>query len=352
MLGEINSIHLQKWCIGLKDDFEIEVFSINSLKSNVMGLEGINIVSGFHNEGKSFIGYLKMISSFRKAAKAFNADITHYHYITSYGGIAQLLNSKIRVGSVWGSDVFEFPKKSFVHKAYLKFILRSTEEICSSSISMKKELKLYSDQNIHVIPFGVDVEKFCPNPMDKKRFTIGTVKHLEKIYGIDRLLLLVEELKNRNVDFQCLVYGDGSEKKELMKQSTLLGIQGLVEFRGRIENHLVPDTINEFDLFCMFSRAESFGVAAVESLACGVPVFATNVGGIPEVVLDGKTGFSEEFDVVKIADNVVKLKSDKAFYDEISNNGRIHVLENFNWSKNLQLQKELYWMALSKKNVK
>ena len=87
-----------------------------------------------------------------------------------------------------------------------------------------------------------------------------------------------------------MIVGEGSYKDALAVQAQALGLEKSVIFTGWVENTQLPYMINRFDVFALPSYHESFGVAVLESLACGVPVVATNVGGLPEVMRDGETG--------------------------------------------------------------
>ena len=122
-------------------------------------------------------------------------DILHAHYASSYGLLGALANFHPFILSIWGADIFSFPKKSFLHRYIFNFNLRVADKILSTSQIMAKEIKKYTNKEIIVTPFGIDINTFKPgNKVDKIKgefdFIIGTIKGLEEIYGIEYLYIV------------------------------------------------------------------------------------------------------------------------------------------------------------------
>ena len=348
-MGDINSVHLQKWIKGLMIDFDITVFSLDPLNVSNSIDDSLNKVRIVCNEEhttniKNKSTYLKSLRKFKKVYQEIQPDIVHAHYGTSYGLLGRRLKPRKLFISVWGSDVYEFPKKSFFHKAVFKWILKGADQLFSTSEDMKKELSKYTRKNINVIPFGIDLGLYEARadsaPRDK--FIIGTVKSLEHIYGIDRLIRAFSIFHKKYSKSECHIYGDGSERNNLINLTRELGLEKSVLFKGRIEHKLVPGVLATLDVFCMLSRSESFGVAALEASACEVPIIATGVGGIPEVVIDGETGFIVEADDKIVADKLTILIENREVGAGLGAQGRKFVENDYNWKNNLAAMKEFY----------
>ena len=129
----------------------------------------------------------------------------------------------------------------------------------------------------------------------------------------------------------------------MKNQVKLLQLSDKVEFRGYIPNAEVPACFNEMDVAVISSLEESFGVAAVEAGACGIPVVATAVGGLPEVVIDGQTGLiCEPANPTDLSNKLSKLLFDVELRLVLGENARNHVLENYDWKQNSALMISYY----------
>ncbi|MFL6517152.1 MAG: glycosyltransferase, partial [Bacillus sp. (in: firmicutes)] len=182
-------------------------------------------------------------------------------------------------------------------------------------------------------------------------FTIGTVKALSDKYGIADLIKAFAKIYQIYPDFHLLIVGDGPQRDEYEALANTLGIGSVTTFTGRVPNDLVPEYINKMNIFAVPSTedSESFGVAAVESMACGVPVVVSNVGGLPEVVLEGKTGYVvEKENPDQLANAMLRLIEDPETRKEMALNGMEHVKAHYNWVDNANGMLKLYEETLKK----
>jgi len=348
LLGDVNSIHLQKWMIALKEYFEVGVFSIDALNPKYDWLNDVPNVHLFTPETSSsnsrfIFGYLKHMSRLKKVIHSFKPDITHAHYATSYGLLGTLVKPRNYCISLWGTDTYLFPKKSFLHRQIFKLILSAAKQIFATSKDLAKAGKLYTPNKITVIPFGVDTEKFSPNKVQLDTFTFGTVKGLDLIYGIDRFIDAFAIFNRSYPNSQCLIYGKGPHEMQFIEQINRLSLSDKVKLMGFIEHDKVPSTLNTFDVYCALSRSESFGVAIIEASACEIPVIVSNIGGLTEVVEHEKTGFIVKGDdLSEIVQRMEILYHNADLRKKFGESGRLLVQNDFEWKQNVASQVTFY----------
>jgi glycosyltransferase involved in cell wall biosynthesis len=162
------------------------------------------------------------------------------------------------------------------------------------------------------------------------------VKKLEYIYGIDLLIkafaiVLKEHVsKGNSSDIKLVIVGDGSLKSELELLVIELGLSDVVNFVASIPNDMVPQYINEMDVFVVPSRIESFGVAVIEALACERPCIVANTGGLPEVVLNTQTGIVVDYESESaIAKAIIELINNPQKAIDMGVSGRKDMLAKY-----------------------
>ncbi len=348
ILSDINSAHTQKWVTSLlQKGFYIGLFSISVPKTEwYKQLPNLEV---FHSLGfeqkqfhkKSFLkfSFLRVLPSLKKTIAKFNPDIVHSHYASSYGLIGALSKFHPFLISAWGSDIFDFPRQNLFNKFILKFNLKRADKILSTSQVMKKEIALYSNKPVEVIPFGIDTMLFKPvQSEEKEEVVIGTIKSLEEIYGIRYLIEAFKILKDKfpNNKLKLLLVGGGTKEKEYKQLAMQLGLTDDVTFTGLIPYSEVANYHRLIDIYVAVSLSESFGVAVLEASACEKPVVVSNVGGLPEVVRDGETGFIIEPSNAKATASAIEtLLLDKNLRKTFGANGRKMVLELYDWEMNI-----------------
>ena len=295
------------------------------------------------------LAYLLTFPRLRKIIRAFQPDVVHAHYVSSYGVTGALAGFHPYVISVWGTDIFEAPRNSSIMRKLVEFAFRRSDVVCSTSQAMKEETEKYTNKPVVLTPFGVDTVRFSPQPRAHHDFfTFGLVKSMEPVYGIDYLLKayhLLGRMVSPEIFAQTrlVLVGGGPQMGDYQTLAKELGLSQHVEFRGKIPHDQVPTAMNEFDVFVMPSVQESFGVSALEAQACGVPVIVTNVGGIPEVLEEGKTGYMvEPRDPQALAEKMLYLLQQEALRMAFSQAAREFVLERYDWEKNAKGMEDLY----------
>ncbi|MCZ6694891.1 MAG: glycosyltransferase, partial [Bacteroidetes bacterium] len=161
---------------------------------------------------------------------------------------------------------------------------------------------------------------------------MGIVKALEDSYGIEYLIRAFKIVVDKGYDSNLLIVGDGSLRKNLEKLTKTLNLSNAVKFIGRVDNYTVVEYLQKMDIFVIPSIRESFGVAAVEASSCAIPVIASKIGGLSEVVIDEKTGFLvAPGDTESIAAKIIKLIEEPLLRQQFGKEGRKFVISNFEW---------------------
>lgn len=295
-LANANSVHTVRWVNKLYDKgIDITLVSNGNDRDEK---NAINVaVKIIYLKYSGNIGYFKNAGELKRIWNTGNFDLCNAHYASGYGTLARLAKIKPLILSVWGSDVYAFPYKNLFNKMLVKRNLKYANKILSTSVCMASEVKKLMKQelDIGITPFGVDIAIFFPNPKQHKSFNIGIIKTLKPNYGIQNLIeafaLFLEDKSSKEREvMNLLIYGEGDMKEELVNLVKKKGLESNVKFEGYIRNEEVPNVLNELDLFCLSSINESFGVAAVEAMACSIPVIATDAEGFAEVIENGKSG--------------------------------------------------------------
>ncbi|TSA27547.1 MAG: glycosyltransferase family 4 protein [Bacteroidetes bacterium] len=357
LLSDGNSAHTKRWAISLKqrgndlalfsiarpadtwtEELQIPLFSPLTYKPGIFS-SSLLLKSSF----------LRLVPSLKKAIRRFQPDVIHAHYASSYGLLGALTGFHPLVISVWGSDILIFPKKNIPAAGIMRFNFRKADAICSTSRIMVPAIRKYTRKEVELVPFGVDTGLFRPfrveRPFEPETFVMGTVKALEPEYGIDQLIRVFNLVKQRNPDrrIKLLLVGGGRLERDLRELVTTLGITQDVWFTGKIPHGEIPRYMNMLDLFVALSHTESFGVSVLEAASCEKPAVVSDVGGLPEVVENRKTGLVvRENDIEQAAGAVEELMNNPEMAETLGRNGRIQVEANYNWDLNVIRMTEIY----------
>jgi len=240
-----------------------------------------------------------------------------------------------------------------------RLTVATADQVVASTRVDGDHLELYygaDDAHISVVPCGVDVRQFYPGPRDAARRALGLddtptvlfVGRIQQLKGIDLLLRAVHVLAAREAQgdvppFRAVIVGgrptgarNDPEARELRRLRALcreLGIEGRVEWRGAVAHEELAQYYQAANVTVMPSTYESFGLVAVESMACGTPVVAARVGGLQATVQDGKTGYLIPWrDPAIYADRIGDILNDSALGDRLGHAARARAME-FGWDR-------------------
>ncbi|MEK7561108.1 MAG: glycosyltransferase family 4 protein [Patescibacteria group bacterium] len=237
-----------------------------------------------------------------------------------------------------GPDELRRGRGGFI-AAGLRFMLGRADSVTAISTHLAAVARQYGyKKDIAVIPNGVDAEQFAvgiPHSLSPTPHatTIITVSRLVHKNGIDILIDAVAEVKKSIPDIQCVIIGDGPERGNLERRAASDEIRDHVRFVGVIPYEQIPQYLHEADVFVRPSRSEGMGNVFVEALAAGLPIIGTPVGGIVDIIEDGKTGlFVRPDDSHDLAEKIIRLFNDPQLQQTIVENGQKMVKQRFEWN--------------------
>ena len=289
----------------------------------------------------------------RRILASVDPDIVHVHFIAGEARDCFYYRACPRlVVSAYGSDVVfdrDAPPAARTVRR-IRSLLRQAARVTATSHFLQAETRKFLPPRlpIRVLPFGVDCEQFkpaaAPDAVKAGEIVLGFVKTLSSAYGPDILLEAFASIHAQRPRTRLILAGCGPMDASLRARSAELGLGESVSFPGRVPHADVPRLMQRFDLFVMPSVVqESFGVAALEASACGVPVVASRVGGVAEVVIDGTTGvLVEPRDARALATACVTLIDRPLVRRSMATAGRRFVLARYDWQDTAAQMRTLY----------
>ncbi len=296
----------------------------------------------------SKLDYLANLVAVKKIVHIVRPQILHAHYATSYGLLGAFTNFHPFIITTWGQDILDFPRGSVLHKKLLEWNLSRADVVTALSRQLVKATNGYlpKGRSTHLTFFGVDMDQFRPiDRPERKEITIGIIKMLEPKYGIECLIRAFSLVQRKIDHLRLLIVGDGSLREKLEKLAGELDVSDRATFVGKIPHSLVPYWLAQMDVFVCSSihESETFGVVVAEASAMETPVIASRIGGLPEVVQDGITGFLvPPANVEEMADKMERLASDSQLREKMGKAGREFIKQNYEWEKCVREMEAVY----------
>lgn len=304
------------------------------------------------------------LTTIRKIDKVEKFDLIHGHYAYSDGFIAaiyKIIFKKVCVLTVHGNDLVrvsdfnnDFANDLFnIFKSSVeKFTVRTVDQIIFVSDSLKNTAIEWKTplHKLNVIPNGVNEKYFSIVRTQTNHLTLFTVRQHVDNYG---LIFAIESMKyiiTRYPDAHLFILGDGPLKKSLMKRTEELNLKDNISFEGYLVGDKLEKLFSSTRIMLVPSKKEGFGIVVLEGMAAGIPVIASNVGGIPEIITDHENGILvPSQNPGMIADSVFELASNEKLYDKISKNGKSRAQE-FSWDKFAKETIDVYLKCLNNCN--
>lgn len=266
-----------------------------------------------------------LFKGLRRVVNEIKPDVAHVQYMTP-GAIAILILrllgiKKIIATTHTAADIY--PTLRLLHfvvrhvlVAFQCITLRAEESYFGSARLYSEAYKFRKKGNhftiYNALPYGMLT---CNNRTIVKPKVIGVVSRLEPIKGMDFVIPAFAEVKKHNPEVKLIVVGDGALKSAMVNQADELHLMDSIEWAGRQPQEKLHEWYRKMDIVLMPSRSEGFGLTAIEAMANGCVVVASNAGGLPEVVKNGEVGLLHNIEDVKdISEKILILLDDSKLY--------------------------------------
>jgi N-acetyl-alpha-D-glucosaminyl L-malate synthase BshA len=296
-------------------------------------------------------------------------DILHVHYAVPHATSAYLAKQILGeespkvITTLHGTDITLVGTE----RSYLpitRFSIEQSDAVTAPSEYLKHatydKLNVTTSTQIDIIPNFVDTALYCPpEPGEKAELApvlgacpisenIKVLTHVSNFRPVKRVLDVVRifDKVSKRVRSHLILIGDGPDRSAAEALVHELDLQEKVCFLGK-QQAFVP-VLKCSDIFLLPSESESFGLAALEAMSCGIPVIASNTQGIPEVVQNGHSGFlSNVGDIDSMAANCIKVLENQELFQKLSKNARQTVLEKYEREKIVDLYEDYYRKILT-----
>lgn len=265
-------------------------------------------------------------------------DVLHVHYAIPHATSAflakQILGERAAhipiITTLHGTDI-TLVGSDASYKNVVDFSINQSDGVTAVSEYLKEETYKRFDiqKEIEVIPNFIDLNRFKKS--NKTHFkkaicpegekVVVHVSNFREVKRVPEVVSVFDRILKSDIKAKLLLVGDGPDRQRAERRCRELQICDQVRFLGKQEN--VEEILAIADLFLIPSGSETFGLAALEAMSCGVPVISSNIGGLPEVNIHGETGFLCDLDDIEcMAEHAVDILKDEAYHEELSQNAR------------------------------
>ncbi|GAB6282435.1 MAG: N-acetyl-alpha-D-glucosaminyl L-malate synthase BshA [Ignavibacterium sp.] len=306
---------------------------------------------------------LSLTSKMVEVATFENLDLLHVHYAIPHATSGYLAKEILKgkkdlkvITTLHGTDITLVGlEPSFIH--LIKFSIENSNGVTAVSRNLKEQsiVNYQLKKEIEVIPNFVDTNYYKPIDASTMRKNIAPngekiLIHVSNFRVVKRVpdTIRILEKVNKEIPTKLILVGDGPDRSECERLCRELNLCNNVIFLGKQE--ALIEILNCADLFLIPSQSESFGLAALEAMACGLPVISSTVGGLPELIVHNETGFIAQIgDVERMAKYVIDLLTNEKKYNLFSKNARRRAVENFDKSIVIPKYIEYYEKILNQK---
>lgn len=303
---------------------------------------------------------LALSSKLVDMVKLYKIELLHVHYAIPHAYAGYMAKKMLReenifipmVTTLHGTDITLVGNHPF-YKPAVTFSINKSDVVTSVSQSLKDDTMRLFDihKEIKVVPNFIDIAKRESTFIDCERDSIADkdekiithISNFRRVKRIDNVVDIFYEVQKK-MKAKLVLVGEGPEIVNAKKQAKALGVRHKVLFMG--ESNEINKILCFSDLFLLPSESESFGLAALEAMANGVPVISTNTGGLPEVNEDGVSGFlSPVGNVEDMAKNSIYILSDEKRLEKFKK-GAKKTAKKFDIEKIVPLYEDVYEEAL------
>jgi glycosyltransferase involved in cell wall biosynthesis len=299
------------------------------------GAAGIPAALRKHPQGYLQILPLLLVHSWVASHCAKNCDVVHAHWTLSAAAVClgrQIHNRPI-VATVHGSDIFQVPRHPI--GAWLtKIALRGCDQITAVSHALMEATAALgiNPRKLQAISNGVDTNRFTPGPHNRENVVLYVGSFIKR-KGVEHLLNAMPSLFSEFSQHRLVLIGDGPERPKLEGLTNSLGINKQTNFLGFQPQEQIISWMQRAKLLVLPSLEEAQGVVLLEALACGTPIVASQVDGIPEVITPDVGLLVPPAAPAALAEAIKSLLSNPQLWAEMSHQARQRAIADYGWDR-------------------
>jgi glycosyltransferase involved in cell wall biosynthesis len=346
LIGDSGSIHLRRWAEHFSKSNEILVVSDAPEPIPNIRVEQVFVM-------KAGAKNLMKVRQMRRLVREFKPDIVHGHYLTVGGLYAALSGGRRIVGSAWGSDIYYGPRRSFMERLILKYVLRKCDFVFAGTRDMADRVRSSGFKgDLALFRFGVDPAVFRKTSSHGTgEFRVLSIRPCSRIYNplviieafrtlltqMPRAYLYMFDFGNLVADVHRVVDSDPQLKER-------------VRFLQKQTHEHMVEVYNSADIAISIPDSDSAAAGVLESLACELPVIASDIPAMRECIDDSVNGYLTPIDSSAVADKIRKSYSVRAMLAPMGRRAREKIIDERNqltFESNLRVAEAAYEKILS-----
>lgn len=365
--ADANSIHTKRWIrYFVSQGHEVHLVSSGDYNDRIPGVIYQNLEIKYKAIPK--IRGVERIVRVRKLIKKISPDIVHGHFVSGGGHLAYLSGFKPFVVTAWGSDIYLYPKQTFIEKILTRRTLENADLITADSNDLKsKAIKLgSSSEKSFIIQFGVNTKIFH-SAYDvselRRKFKIGggnakiifSPRMISSIYNIDNIIkafkLLQKDFGNLKLILKSYIENTEEDRKYRKYIEGLvkdLGLNSQTIFIGQVKYSIMPKLYNLSDVVVSIATTDGTPASVLEAMACGCNIVVSNLPSLQEWIKDSWNGYlvnvKDPKEISKKIKKCLLMESNKR--EKIINRNLNIIKERADYFSNMRKMEKLYYSML------
>jgi len=336
LLADLSSYHTERW---------IKAYQQSDIKVLAVGMEPPKEEKGYYLYIKPDfrqppLKYISKLGAIKNIIKEFNPDVIHAHMAPNYGLLAMLSGFRPYVISLWGPDVLETPRKSFLHFLALGKIFRN-----ASLLHVDADIMRWILENkfgicrgkIVNFPHGVTKEFLFSEIKKEIKEELLMVSHrkLEKVYNNKTIIEALRILKGKGINFRFIFASGGTLQDHLQEMVHKMGLEDNVEFTGFIPLPQLVEILLKAHIFISASLSDSTAVSILETMATGCIPVVSDIQANREWIINGINGYLfNPLDAQDLAEKIMSVMENISWFRKAVDMNMQIVQKKANWERN------------------